>query len=200
VGVPAVNQPPSILWPTVPGLPCGAHVWVVGGSLGPEGECELVAADHVVPLARHPVGARRLPVSGPPGTPAQQVERLAPAVALAVGRQYQLRVRVRSRSHVVGVWTVTPPFAPPAVARCAVLDHHPRPTPGEPTHAPLGGAPPWFVALEVDAPAIVHVRASGGEVIEVVEGAAVIAVGGPPPVAVSVLGPDGAIVYAGQGP
>lgn len=113
MGIPTSNQPPSIFWPALPGLPQGAHVWVVGGSLAPAGVwCELVAADHVVPLVRHAVGVA--------GVGNQPVERLAPASVLTLGRQYQLRVRSANRTDIVGVWTVGPALPAVVVARCEV--------------------------------------------------------------------------------
>lgn len=91
-----------------PRLPLGAHIWIAGGDLGPMTRCELVAADHVVPLTRHAIRAG--------------VERLEPATPLAAGRQYQLRVRSRARQDIVGVWTVTDPEPPPPVVRCVLPD------------------------------------------------------------------------------
>ncbi len=98
------NLLPSVLWPEPPGLPEGAHVWVIGGDLGAGVACELVAADHVIAMTRHPVGGA--------------VERLAPATLPAAGRQYQLRIRSGSRTDIIGVWTVVEPAPAPVVARC----------------------------------------------------------------------------------
>jgi hypothetical protein len=159
VGAPTPNLPPSIFWPTPPGLAAGAHVWVIGGSLTPSGVFELVAADHVVPLTRHAIGVQRSPLSGPPGTSPQIVERLAPAARLTLGRQYQLRVRAAGRTDIVGVWTVGEPAPRPEVTRCSL---HLRD--GE-----------LFVDIAIRGTAIVQVLAdSGGAALEIVTGEAVL--------------------------
>lgn len=161
MGVVPPNQPPSILWPAPPGLPAGAHIWVVGGSLAPANVwCELVAADHVVPLTRHAIAVEP-----------RVVERLAPASTLALGRQYQLRVRSAGRSDIVAVWTVGDPAPPAELTRCAL------------TAGPA-------VEVSVRGVAIVQVV---GAAPEVVTGDAVIVA--PPEtrrVRVRVLGVDGA--------
>ncbi len=81
-------------------------MWIVGGSLRPTATCELVAADHVVPLTRHAIG--------------ETVERLAPAAAVAAGRQYQLRVCSPSRQDIIGVWTVGEAMRAPRIVKCAL--------------------------------------------------------------------------------
>lgn len=199
MGVPVPNLPPSILWPPPPALPRGAHVWVIGGTLGGDAICDLVAADHVIAVTRHEIGVQQDPVSGPPDAPHQVVERLSPAAPLAADRQYQLRVRVAGRTEIVAVWTVVEPFERPEVDGMSLHDHHPQAVPGLPSHAPAGEIAPRFVALAMTGTAIVQVRADdGATAIDVIHGPGVIVA---PRLAestrafqVRVLAPDGAVI------